>query len=96
MLGLLVDTLEQTPAFSKHEFRAGDVAETLLPYVSNYPKVVYHFVTELLRRDARHGYWQTVHGISAILPLMLTMGGPGPLLDLAAFLANWPAGEQGD
>lgn len=75
VLGLLVDTLERTPAFSKHEFRAGDVAETLLPHVETHPGVVYGFVTDLLRRDAGQSYWQTVHGISATLPLMMAMGG---------------------
>jgi tetratricopeptide (TPR) repeat protein len=96
VLGLLVDTLEQTPAFSKHEFRAGDVVETLLPYVETHPRIVYGFITDLLRRDAGQSYWQTVHGVSATLSLMMAMGGDAPLLDLAGFLADWPAGERED
>jgi len=93
---LLVNTLEQVPAFSKHEFRAGDVARLLEPYHDTHPNVVYEFVTDLLRRDSRKSYWQTVHGTSAVLPLMLSLGGIAPLTELAEFLSNWPNGEEGD
>ena len=93
---LLVKTLEQVPAFSKHEFRAGDVAQLLEPYHDTHPDVVYEFVTDLLRRDSRKSYWQTVHGTSAVLPLMLRLGGIAPLTELARFLSNWPNGEAGD
>jgi hypothetical protein len=93
---LLVNTLEQVPAFSKHEFRARDVAQLLEPYHDTHPKVVYEFVTDLLRRDSRKSYWQTVHGTSAVLSLMLSLGGVTPLMELAKFLSDWPQGEEGD
>jgi len=92
----LVDTLGQVPAFSKHEFRARDVARLLEPYHVTYPKVLYRFITDLLRRDTRKSYWQTVHGLSAVLPLVLSLGGIPPLVQLAEFLSDWPNGEEGD
>ncbi len=94
VLQAILDTLEQVPAFSKHEYRAMDVVRLLEPYAATHPKLVQEFTTEFLRRDSRRSYWQTVHGLSAVLPLMLALGGAKPLEELAAFLTDWPNGEK--
>lgn len=96
VVDMLVETLEKVPAFSKHEFRAHDVSELLEPYHGHHPEILYKFTTELIRRDAKRGYWQTVHGISATLSLMIDLVGANPAQELSQFLSDWPNGEVDD
>lgn len=82
VLALLIQALNRTPAFQKHEYRSADVAETLASHGAAKADMGVYYLVHLLRGDALIGSTQTLQGISGTLPLLLALGGPAAMLEL--------------